>query len=37
MLSNEDTYMDFNLNNVDVPSIEDGPLSSDIGSEFKIT
>ena len=31
MLSNEDTYMNFNLNTVDVPSNEDGPRSSDVG------
>ena len=35
MLSNEDMYMDFNLNTVDVPSIEDGPRSLDISNEFK--
>ena len=37
MLSNEDTYMNFNLNTVDVPSNEDGPRSSDIGNDFNIT
>ena len=37
MLSNEDTYMNFNLDTVDIPSIEDGPRSSDIGNDFKIT
>ena len=36
MLSNKDTYMNFNLHTVDIPSIEEGPQSSDIGNGFKI-
>ena len=29
--ANEDTYMNFNLYTVDLPSIEDGPQLSDFG------
>ena len=36
--SNEGTYMKFNpFYTMDVPSIEDGPWSSDIGNDFEIT
>ena len=36
MLSDRDTYMNFNLYTVDIPSIEDGPWSSDISNDFTI-
>ena len=37
MPSIQDTFMNLNLQAMDVPSIEDGPRSLDIGNDLEIT